>query len=133
MQLDNDFLERLGYNPKDRAIDILRDLILEVADFMDRYEEEDIKSLINKKDSFIYIELACFEYEIGLKSFHKELQRLHKNRMDFVSGVSNKGEGISVEDVVFCVAKYIYTKEEKHNQKPKDKIKALFLINTLEV
>ena len=140
MQQDNKLLERLGYNQKDKATILLKDLVSEVSDLMNQHEKEEIKELIDNKTSYIYVELACFDYEIGLNKFNEEIERVHRERnvdkidMELYTDIFNDDINPSVENAVFSIAEFMNktdSKEEtvnkENNKLVVDKAKVLSL------
>lgn len=124
MQQEEKLLEELGYNLNDRATPILRDLILEVVDSYKNYGEKEVKNLVKKKDSYIYIEIGCFDYEIGLNYMWKELERIHNKRnleninVELYTEIFGKIRQVNIEETILETAKYIKKQEvSKQNEK----------------
>lgn len=117
---EDKILKELGYNINDRASSILRDLISSTVDAIDEYGIEEATKLVKNENSFIYVELAHFDYEIGLNKLRSELNRIHENRnieaidMEVYEDVYGKENISDVYDSVISIAKYI----DNMNKKP---------------
>lgn len=113
MQQDANLLESLGYEKDDKATNLLEDLILEVNELLENNDEKEIEKLVNNKKSFIYVELACFDHEIGLNKFNQEIERIHKTRkienidIETYTNVYGNNYDPTVNDTIISVAKFM--------------------------
>lgn len=130
-------LESLGYQLDDIAI--LRDLILEVTEVMNRKGEEKAIKLVKDKNSYIYVELACFEYEIGLNKLRNELDRIHSSRdknkidIDIYHRIFGENYQHDVYDAIISISQYIHRGKKKQSEEKEDVSNKKRSIKTLKI
>lgn len=112
-------LKKLGYDTNDKAASILRDLISSTVEVIDEKGIREATKLVKNENSFLYVELAYFDYEIGLNKLKSELNRIHKNRnienidMEVYEEVYGKKNIDNVYDSVIYISKYIGNKKKQ--------------------
>lgn len=112
-------LEKLGYDITDRATPILRDLVLSIVDIIDEKGVKEVTKLVKNTNSHIYVELACFDYEIGLNKLRSELNRIHNNRnvenidIELYEDVFGKRQVCNVYDSIIFIANHIRNKNRQ--------------------
>ena len=106
-------IKSLGYDSNDIAFPIFRDLILYTVKELEEHGIRETKKLIKNPNSYIYVELANFEYEIGLCNLKSELERLHTTRnvnninIEVYDIIFGKNYECNVYDSVISIARYI--------------------------
>lgn len=129
-QQDKELFEKLGYNTRDKGLFLLDDIISEVQNCMEQYSTEEIEQIVNDKKSFIYVELGCFYYEIGLNMFNKELNRVHEERdknsieIETYTNVFDTNNNPSLEESIISIANY-RTKQKQVNNGNVVKVKCI--------
>lgn len=126
-----ELLENLGYDTTREGKDLFDDVVVEALEYMDDISSDDeLYNTIHNKKSYIYVELACFYYEIGLNKFHKLLNDFQNNlslehiNKDKYKEVFGNIENPDLFDSIFYISKYIKTKENVKNDQPKQYIKS---------
>lgn len=115
-------LQKLGYDLSDRAEPILRDFLLYTVEVMEKASIKEAEKLVKNYDSYIYVELAHYDYDIGFNMLRDELERIHANRnieeidMDIYDQIFGENHDHSVYNAVISIAKYI---RNKHNESVK--------------
>lgn len=122
---EDNILKSLGYDINDKAFPIFRDLVLYTIEEIEKNGIRETKKLVKNDNSYLYIELANFEYEIGLSYLKNELERIHSNRnvndinIETYTEIFGKNYECSVYDSVLYIAKYI-EKSKKQNELEKN-------------
>ncbi len=122
---EDKLLSRLGYNVNDRAFPILRDLVLYIAEAIEEKGIGKAYKLVKNKNSYIYVELAHYDYEIGLNALNSELIRIHSERkmdnidIELYNDVFGKKYERGVYASAMAIAKYINNKDKKSSEQTK--------------
>ena len=135
MQIAN-LLEDLGYNLERKERSVFVDVVVETLDCIGKgMSKDEVYNLVHNKDSYIYVELAYFCYEQGMKKLHNSLQKFHDSRdekrinKDVVDKVfKGQCKNPSVFDSAYYVANYINDKQKKKQLK-KNKTKETMTVN----
>ncbi len=128
MQLDIELLEKLGYNTNNKTTVILCDIISEVVDELSSKNDEEVRKLVEDKKSYLYTEIGCFVYEIGLNRLIKELERLHKKRniesinIELYNDIFKEDFNPTIYDSIINIALY-KKKNKSSNNKEYKKVK----------
>lgn len=114
-------LESLGYNIDINPCIFFKSVVEEVVESMGSFSDEEVKALIEDKNSHIYVEPACFYFEVGLNNFHKCLEYFHESKTNPEYQEHNlifgNNESPTLQDAIFGVAKYYSDKEKKETEK----------------
>lgn len=116
---DIEFLRKLGYCEQNIAyLRLFYDLIEEVEWCMiHRYSNEDIRELLNNKESFIYVELKMY-HDIGLNRIPDYIMKVYKERqiaecdVEVYTDVFGNNLKPSFNDTVISIASYKCQKKE---------------------
>lgn len=122
---EDELLSRLGYNVNDRAFPILRDLILYISEAIKENGIKKAYQLVRDENSYIYVELAHYDYDIGLNTLKKELTRIHSERkidnidLELYNDIYGKKYERDVYDSSMDIAKYIIKKDKTSSEQTK--------------
>ncbi len=116
---ENRILKKLGYDINDEASSILRDIVLYTVEAIDKKGIKEAIELINNENSYIYVELAYFDYEIGLTKVKSELNRIHEGRnisnidIELHEEIFGNKYKYNINDAIISIAKYIRNQNSK--------------------
>ena len=118
-------LERLGYNVNDPDYIYVKDVVEEVIEGMNSRSEEEMRELVHNRSSYIYLESACFYFEIGLNRFNSSLDNLHNNKRSANEKaqkmIFGNHQDPTLEDTIFAVSKFIADEKKQTVSRPMGK------------
>jgi len=118
-------LERLGYDVNDPNYIYLKDVVEEVIEGMESKSLEEMRALVHNRNSYIYLESACFYFEVGLNRFNDSLDNLHKDKKAANKRIKKMLFGNyrnpTLEDTIFIVSKFIFNEKKQTVSKPMGK------------
>lgn len=122
---EDELLSKLGYDVNDRAFPILRDYILYIVEAIKEKGIRKAYKFTRNKNSYIYVELAHYDYDIGLNTLKKELNRIHSERkidnidLELYNDVFGEKYERDVYESSIVIAKYINNKNKKSSEQTK--------------
>lgn len=110
---DIELLRKLGYCEQNLAfLHLFYDLIEEVEWCMrHQYSDEDIRGLLNNKESFIYVELKMY-HDVGLNRIPDYIKKVYRERkisecdIELYTSVFGNNVNLSLDDTIISIASY---------------------------